>query len=374
MNSAILGPFMLGTILLLIGFRPRKPWVIHAHMNKMFLKVFLSIELAIGAMFVTMEILFWLQISLGTTLPSWVIGGLPLLAALPGILMMVYVLYWSQPFSHNRTGVKAVDEAVERYKKPKEGIVDLWVPALVVNGERYRNTYYLSRKKREWIVVNEQGKVLRDEQTAHTVRNMLRIALQIAHPEHVNYRTNAYVSSQKGTSTMRTLLAQYDTLMAPVREAGGKRYEDEIEAVKRAAEVGVRFQEGMCAYWLAEARWGNQRGGTKLKELTYEDWRTLIERLHKETLFLRDEIETLKTGAAKAEAIRTLMQKKGISDTLNGVLTAVIGQHTELSEAYAGLRAGLVIGYERGMDEEELTAWQSRLEWVDKVDAKRKSK
>lgn len=162
--------------------------------------------------------------------------------------------------------------------------------------------------------------------------------------------------------------------MAPVREAGGKRYEDEIEAVKRAAEVGFRFQEGMCAYWLAEAEWGNQRAWTKLKELTYEDWRTLIERLHKETLFLRDEIETLKVGAAKAEAIRTLMQKKGISDTLNGVLTAVIGQHTELSEAYAGLRAGLVIGYERGMDEEELTAWQSRLEWVDKVDAKRKLK
>ena len=365
----MVGVVLVTTVFLLLAFRPRKPYVIHSHMNKMFMKTFLAVDLGIALAFLPLS---W-AVSKDIDLPDWAVSLHGIISMLIMGLSMVYVLYWSQPFSRKRTGVRAVDEAVERYKKPKETIVDMWAPALVLNGERYRNAYYVGGR-REWIIINEQGKVLHDEKTAHTLRNMLRIALQIAHPEHINYRTNAYVSSQNGTKTMRTLLAQYDTIMEPVRTAGGKRYEDEIEAVKRAAEVGVRFQEGMCAYWLAEAEWGNKQGGTKLKELTYEDWLKLIERLHKETLWLRDEIDTLKTGAAKAEVIRKRLKKQGMSEQLNGLLTAVIGQNAELTEAYAGLEAGCVIGYERGMDAEELSAWQSRLAWVKEVDGKGKSK
>lgn len=152
MNPNI-GIFEPVTIMLLLGFPPRKPYVIHAHMNKMFMKVFVSIDLGLALVFLPAKAGLEFNVSSGMVQKCLSNTGIHIRYT----LIMVYVLYWSHPFSHNRTEVKAVDEAVERYKKPKEGIVDLWVPALVVNGERYRNAYYVSRKKREWIVVERTG-------------------------------------------------------------------------------------------------------------------------------------------------------------------------------------------------------------------------
>jgi hypothetical protein len=288
------------------------------------------------------------------------------------VLNTIYALYWSQPFSRKKTGVRVVDEAVGLYKKPGEQIMDAWVPALVAEGRRYRNAFYTGRGK-EWIVIDEQGNVLRDARIAHKVRNMLRLALQTAHPGYINERTNAYTSSQKAIQGMHALLGQFEQSVEPVRGEGGEKYDDDILALKKAAEVALRFQEGMCEYWMIEAKWGNEHGGTKLKELQFEDWRWLMEQLREKVMWLRDEIETLEAGATAAKNIVRLMKKKEevgkSSPRLTYLLEAVISQRESLAEGFEDLKVGRMRGYERGMDEDELAGWRSRLEWVKQVDS-----
>ncbi len=363
--SPIWGVLLVTAILLAVGFRPRQPWVIHAHMNKMFIKVAFSIWFVFG-----LALLSAIPI-IELSLPSWTGYIVGLLTILFLIFSMVYVLYWSQPFSRKQTGVKAVDKAVERYKRPGEQVEGAWAPPMELDDKRYWNIYYTGQNKKQWLLIDEQGQVLSDEAVAHTLRDMLRLVYQIGHPEYINNRTSAYMSSQKGITGLKTLLGQYEQLSLPVREHNGGKYADEMLAVRRAAEVGLRFQDGMCNYWLYEAEWGNKRGGTKLKELRYADWQELIGVLHQNTLWLRDEIETLEQGALAAKKIRQLTKKHPElaknSPSLQYLLDAVITQHDDLNEAFDDLRQGRVRGYERGLDD-ELKGWRSLLEWVRQVD------
>jgi len=89
----LLGVFLFGSAILLIGFRPRKPWIIHAYMNKMFMKVFLVVDLGIGTA------LWWLGISadLGINVNASFIISLFIVGLM--CLFMVYALYWGLPFS-----------------------------------------------------------------------------------------------------------------------------------------------------------------------------------------------------------------------------------------------------------------------------------
>ncbi len=366
----ILLMFILAVRLLL---RPRKPKVIHAHFNRMLYRIgFLPVATVLLGVYVFTLFIYSLRIIPQDSFVADVVFPLLLIGYVG--FNTVYVGYWSQPFSRKKTGVQAVDEAIARYKKPGERVADAWVPALVLNGKRYRNAFYIG-KGRQWIVLDEQGEILRDEPTAHTVRNMLRLALQTAHPAYINERTDAYTSSQKGIKGMNMLLEQYERLMEPVRGVGGAKYEDEIAMVRKAAEAGLRFQEGMCAYWMIEAEWGNRRGGTRLREVRFEEWKWLIDRLHEKTLlWLCDEIETLQDGAEAARKISRLSSRRAEigkrSPELKYLLEAVIEQENDLREGFDDLRAGRVRGYERGLDldEDELKGWRSRLEWVRQVD------
>lgn len=367
--SGIVLVLLFMAVILGLGFRPRRPWVIHAHMNKMFMKIFFTM------MLMFLFILLSIKIPLELNLESWTVGVMASGTLLIGCLLLVYVFYWSQPFSRKRTGVKAVDKAVERYKKPGERVEGAWAPPMELGGKRYWNIYYTGQNKKQWLLIDEQGHVLRDEAKAHTLRDMLRLVYQIGHPEYINNRTGAYTSSQKGITGLKTLLGQYEQLSASVCEHNRGKYADEMLAVRRAAEISLRFQEGMCKYWLYEAEWGNRCGGTKLKELRYADWQELIGVLHQNTLWLREEIETLKQGALAAKKIRQLTKKQPEtakrSPSLQYLLDAVVTQYDDLKEAFNDLRQGRVQGYERGLDE-DLKGWRSRLGWVDQVDSKEK--
>jgi hypothetical protein len=199
---------------------------------------------------------------------------------------------------------------------------------------------------------------------------MLRLTLQTVHPGYIDARASAYTKSQEGIKGMKMLLRKYKRLMKPIFKIGGREILDEINAVKKAAEVGLRFQESMCAYFLLEAEWGEKQGGTKLNELTYEDWLKVMEYLHEEVLWLRDEIKTLEKGAKAAAKIMDLAIKyKKRNPELVEILSVVVQQKIGLDVTFDGLRAGRIHGYERGLDADELAGWQSRLVWVDHVDA-----
>ncbi len=304
-------------------------------------------------------------------LEPW-IGGVTISVVLITVcLLLVYILFWSQPLSRKRTGVKAVDKAVERYKKPDEQVEGAWAPPMELDGKRYWNIYYTGQNKKQWMLIDELGQVLRDEAAAHTLRDMLRLVYQIGHPEYINNRTSAYMSSQKSIMGLKTLLGQCEQLSVSVCEHNDGKYADKMLAVRRAAEVVLRFQEGMCAYWLSEAEWGNKHSGSKLKEFRHTDWKELIGVLHQNTLWLREEIETLEKGARSAKAIRRLLKKQTKiaqrSPSLQYLLDSVINQHDDLKEAFDDLHQGRVRGYERGLDD-ELKGWRSRLAWVDLID------
>ncbi len=177
----------------LLAGRPRKPKAIYAYFNRsVLLAVVVPIASSLFAVYV------WLVLTIGLKLvpgPEFntVVVGLVIIS-----VYVVYVLYWSHPFSRERTGVKAVDEAVERYKKPGERTDGVWAPPMVLNGRRYRNVYYLNpaKNERQWMVLDEEGQVLRDEAAAHVLRDMLRVVLVTAHPSYISARASDYSSTR----------------------------------------------------------------------------------------------------------------------------------------------------------------------------------
>jgi len=355
--------FLGGTAIFLRFFlRPRKPKVIHAHFNRMLSRLFWLLMIPVTVVLV-----------LGTIAPPEYAIYIAIALSVFVVLGTFYSLYWSHSFSRKRTGVKAVDEAVERYKKPGEKVEGAWAPPMELEGGRYWNAYYVDPRsdEREWIVLDGQGGVLTDEGKAEVLRAMLRVVYLVAYPDEINRRTNTYMSSQKGIEGMKVLLNEYPYYAAMDGQSGG-RYTKEMQAVKRAARVILRFHESVCSYWLYEAEWGKKHGGTNLKKFSYADWRQLMDVLHEKLLWLRDEIETLEEGAGAAEKVQRHLEEN--PEVLKRVpnfrymLEAVIDQRDELKVGFDTLREGVVPGYELGMDEGELKGWRSRLEWVRQVD------
>lgn len=128
----------------------------------------------------------------------------------------------------------------------------------------------------------------------------------------------------------------------------------------------------MRKYWLYEAEWGNKHGGTRLQEFRYADWQELMGVLHQNILWLREEIETVQQGSLAAKKIKRLIKKHPEiakrSPNLEYLLDVAITQYDDMKIAFDDLREGRIRGYERGLEEEELEGWRSRLEWVRQVD------
>ena len=352
-----------------IGFQPRKPYTIHAYMNGVFMKMFLL--LGVG---MTGGNVLWL-------FASFMIFSLPLWATMTGvfiflgliILAMVYVLYWSLPFSRKEKGIPAVDAAIARYKKPNEEVAGAWEPDLIVDGKAYSLITYLGGKGGQ-LAFDMQGNVARDLELMRKISCCSQLAIQSARPDAINQRTNGYTSTQKGMKQLEIGLRKYDQWVLPLKKLGEETGKH-IENIKSILLLFQSYGPAVCEGWKLEAEWGNQRGNAQLKEVRYEDMLVLSNRINENLSFLLMEAHTLSSGIESALEIQNLMKKNREIDRQSPnlkyllELALVFREVSEIVKNAVGKgEKELPSKYGNGFKEEQIKLWESRLKWVDKVD------
>jgi len=370
--SPLLGVFLFCTILLLIGFRPRKPRVVHAHMNNIFFKVFISVELALGSGLGWMG---WSAIDRSLRKVGFV--GL-LISILPGILMMIYFLYWSQPFSRKKTGVRAVDEAVEQYRKPGEravGIIGGWSPDLVVGGKAYKMFVYAPEDANidtGSLALDLEGKAVTDPAIVKKVAQCLALAGQFANPENINARTSNYTIGARSLKALDPLMEKYDSITAPLREIVGKDLPKHLEKVRAAMHYLRRDFVMTMEYLEYEAAYGNRQGNTQIRSVRHEDVVEMNQTWRGKNHWQLDAVEQAQAGVQSAKELLRLMKRKdGVVGEVSG-LKEILGMVTSYEENLHSVEgwkaAGGVQDRYTGLDEKQLESWRSRLEWVKQVD------
>jgi|GEM_PF-2451441 len=367
------GVFLVVTIMLLFGFRPRNPWVIHAHMNKMFMKTFLAIELMLSFMLLPNS---WVNIL--ESVIAWLGGFLPFLTVVPGILLMVYFLYWSQPFSRKKTGVKAVDEAVERYKRPGEravGIIGGWSPDLVVGGKAHKMFVYAPKSANTdtgSLALDLEGKAVTDPATVQKVAQCLALAGQFANPENINARTANYTTGAKSLKALDPLMEKYDGITAPLREIGGKDLPTNLENVRAAMQYLRRDFVTTMEYLEYEAAFGNRQGNTQIRSVRHEDVVEMNRAWREKNQWQLEALKDAQAGVKSAKELLQLMKKKGGSigqtEALKQLLEMVVSYEENLHYVEEWKTVGSVRDRYIGLDEKQVESWHSRLECVKQVD------
>lgn len=360
----LLGVFLFGSAILLIGFRPRKPWIIHAYMNKMFMKVFLVVDLGIGTA------LWWLGISadLGINVNASFIISLFIVGLM--CLFMVYALYWGLPFSRKQKGVAAVDAAIARYKKQEEEVAGAWQPDLVVDGKTYSiATYHIQRKETGILGLDMQGKAVRDLALMNKIAACSRLAQEVANPEQINARTKSYTDTQKMLELLDKGLAGFDRSVAVLGEKEAKR----IQTLKQTLLLIREYSQALCEMWYLEAEWGSKHGNAHLKEVCFEDVLDLNGKM-KAFALITAQAELLREGIGAARSLLKLIQKEPVihskSPDLKPLMELISGFEKTAQMVETAKENGAQYLKYMGLSEQDQENWQSRLAWVDKVDKK----
>jgi hypothetical protein len=363
----LLSVFLFMTIILWIGFRPRKPHVIHFYMNGMFRKVFLLMVITIGIAMV------WIYVYSITVLTVYEIPRpvflivLLLTAPIAGIVL-VHTLYWSLPFSRKVKGVAAVDAAIARYKRPGESVAGAWEPDLVVDGQAYSIVSYHNHKKETGMLgLDLQGKVVRDPQLIDKIGACSRLAQHVANPELINARTDGYTNTQKMLKLLDQGLARYDRSVRVLGKEGAKAGED----LKQALILFREYSMALCEMWYLEAEWGQQRGNAHLKEVRYEELLELSGRMRAYPL-MAEKLEVMLAGMEAAQTILKRIQKDAAihhqSPDLKPLAELILGFRESAETALEFKAKGKVLTRYTGLSEQDRENWEERLKWVDKVE------
>jgi hypothetical protein len=363
-----IGVLLFVTIILGTGFRPRKPYVIHSYINRMFLKVFLVVSLGMAAVvgWATFSIL-----KLDINLNAGFIVMLLIVALM--CLALVYVLYWSLPFSRKTTGIAAVDAAIAKYKKPKEEVAGAWEPPAVVDGKAYHLISYQGQKETP-LAFDRQGNIVRDIELMQKISCCSQLAIQTARPDAINQRTSSYMRTQKGMKQLELGLQKYDQWVKPLEKLCASA---DIVNVKQHLILFKRYAPAVCEGWELEAEWGRQRGNAHLKEVHYEEMLALSKRINQNLNFLLKEADTLSKGIASALEIQNVMKKNRQLDrespNLKYLLDLVLVSR-EMNEIVKSALAGqreLPSKYGNAFNEERVSSWRERLKWADQVDKRK---
>lgn len=364
----LLGVFLFASVLLFILFRPRKPLIIHAYMNKMFMKVFLVVDLGIGMA------LWWAGISTDVGINGN--AGFMILLFIIAFMCfaMVYVLYWGLPFSRKQKGVAAVDSAIARYRKQEEEVAGAWEPDLVVGDKAYSLVSYQSRQREAGLLAFDmQGNVVRDADLMHKIHRCSQLVIYTARPDMINQRTSGYRDTQKAISLLNGGLKKYPNLVKPIMERNNKTEIEHTENVKEALLLIQRYFPAVCEGWYLEAEWGNQHGNAYLKQVHYEDMLDLSNKIIAKIEFMAEEVKPLSAGIQSALVLQKLIQKHPVierqSPDLKHLLDLVLTARKVTESIEEGMRSGEGIPSRyKGLNEEQIGTWQSRLAWVDQVD------
>ncbi|MFO3796498.1 MAG: hypothetical protein ACK8QZ_04335 [Anaerolineales bacterium] len=349
---------------LAVGFHPRKPQVIYSHLNTMLRYIY-------WIMNITMFVLLWsifgaaLLNPVLLDIPDWVLFVWFIGIVTPMGLTLAYFLYWSLPYSRKRSGIAAVDAAIERYRKPGEHLDWQWIPDMVVEGNRYRAVVYLTGGLNAPLAFDLYGKVVRDEALMNKIVQCVKMAGNIMHPERINWRADAYKNTQKALRLGHKALQEWSRLFGrlPLEYAG------EVEWLRRGLEMWLESAEKMCHYWYLEAEYGMRHGNTRMKEVRYED----VEWLNRQVNLNLDE-NGLEQWDQVFRAVRILddflvRQHQYYTAERKAIIEVMVDHELTMRDVRRAKERGVVIVPYLGMTEDDRMMWRSRLAWVDLVDS-----
>lgn len=352
-----------------VMLRPRKPKVIYSHLNTMLRHLYWIVS---GAALVLLWSAFG-KAALDLDIPDWLAFILFLgVMALMG-LSVAYFLYWSLPYSRKRSGIAAVDAAIERYRKPGEQVGGAWVAPVVIEGKRYYSVTYRQFVNHQAIDENlgfgEDGVVVRNEELMDKIAQGWRLAWNVSNPEQINVRTESY-------KMLGTLLRLLEKKVFPRwgmwSQAIGPAYVKDMETIRRALEKQVIHAKLGRERYYREAEWGMRHGNTKLREVPYEEVVALNEQ-DRIFQFLVENLDVLDRGVEAAlrlsKVLRTDERLRKKVKELEYVLEALLNTSQRIRDVKAYLARGEVERAYHGMTPEDKQGWLSRLAWVDLVDS-----
>lgn len=368
-----IGLYLLSLILLWFAFRPRKPKEVYGRFNQMLRDGYVS-----GFGVLSFALLYGIFGDLLTKLPlgEHIFALAPFAAPIWLILYLSYRWYWSQPFSRKKTGIAAVDEAVQRYEKPKEylrGIVHDWTPDIVVDGKAYK--LFTNNADEPSLAFDLNGQVVRDETLMRKIAATLLFGLWFVHPEYNSFRFQAYGKIKKAMHNIqRRWLARWEQLFPSKSVPDG--YRQHFETLKKTLEFVHEYGIQHLRLFEAEGEIGLRHGYTRAERIEYEEAERINQEWRRFYQWAVDNIDVLRQGIKVAKLLRSEVlaqrlvlpgrSKKELLWLIGAILIMETGERLPLLEKFA--QAG-EIGDWYGMTEEHLANWRARLAWVDLVDS-----
>jgi hypothetical protein len=373
--KAVSFPVIIGAIILWSFLRPRKPKIIHSHMNKLLKKIFFTIMISF-----TLTML-WISTAMLTTLKILgkdfiTVTALSILAI--GILVFIYIIYLSQPFSRKRMGVKVVDDAIDKYKKSGEravGIINGWGPDIVVDGFTYKKFVYTPQKRNLVVgrlAVDLEGNIVRSAELMDKIERCDQLAQQFVNPEMINNRTNMYSSAIKADKAWQKMLREYEVMLVQLKETRKKKLYEHANKLYDTFLMYCEYNHILMDIWMNEAKWGMENGNTQLKKIEYVDV-VKMENYWKEKMsWWFDKYIEFDKGIESGRVV-----KKGISNgsiteipNLRFLINELIKFQPTMKHIEAWVQMGQVRDKYTGLTEEKQEAWEARLAWVERVEGK----
>lgn len=367
-----LGLILLFILALRLLFRPRSPKVIYAHLNTMIDRVGFW---PVTGMLLGIHLISVLTYSYKLLPEDGYISVLPIFVFLLLLgLNTVYVLYWSQPFSRQRTGVRTVDEAVARYKKPGEravGVIGGWCPDLVVDGKVYKLLgYYLNRTQIGLLAFDLDGNVIQEEALMHKVVACMRLAGQCTNPEEINARAAIHSRIEKAIAGVEEILSRY-AVAARVTEAESKpvlQLNQIVELLNVMKQDFTLYKE----YLEEEARECNLLGGTQAQKIPYTSVEKLNELWRNNRQWQLEAIGNLPAWKKAVKALKGQLKELGGYKDLRELVERALPEYLDTYRKVAEWQAaGEVEDRFAKIQPDEIDIWRSRLEWVQQVDGKK---
>lgn len=368
---------LFGTLLMWLGFRPRKPKLIYAQRNRTFLRMFFAFSI------ITIGAPLWLYA--GTVFPEQLLDHIGLGAFIIGVLSiiaMLYVLVFSQPTNRWKPRSEGLEEIADQYgryieevdKRQPEVMGLYWAPDFIVDGKRYNMISYglnLDGSPLPMLAFDEEGKVITDRALMNKIVRCLYMANGIVQGlEGVNDRVGNYDNVRKAVKQIERGLRIYESLVAPLNASPGSDLAKNIAEVKHGLEMALEYSKLVLHDWHNEAQWEHDHNGTKIEEIVYDDMLALAAQL-KAIEYMRDhEKEIGAAWLARRHLINPMKEYRGKPkqaaelETLFGVIDVYFHALPDLKN---WPKKGPIIKYQE-MSEEEERLWRERLEWVDRVD------
>ena len=320
----------------------------------------------------------------------WVIG-FPIVGGLMGA---VYFFKAARPaFLVTKTGNRAVDEAVARYRKEREAAF-IGRPRLVVDGTGHYQVLYMPEgageepwQEADFLVLREDGQAVTDEALAVQVMRVANAAFELGEPGKMEYRWWMYKEAlPRLAQALREVERSLRQMLKGAQHLG--KYEairEDLRRLQRVLLVMSPFVELQRQDLEVLARWSWQKKGPKMRELSEGEVEAIEKELKALRYWMEDEgrIRAMEEGEEAWARLRAWLQGPGgrrlaeeepwtyeFLEELVGIWEDEEGFGIP-REAWEKARRGELRWFKPG-DEEDIASWRRRLAWVRAVDGRQR--